>query len=84
MALNVISCLFLILDKPNKIKSERCDSKNQRPEISCSSKEVEKRASDRHMQKESSMQANGKSAIDGKVSASKPRSRTGRKHGAKK
>lgn len=83
-AVNFILCFLLILDLPNEIKSESCESKEQKPEMACHSHGIREQGSDQLEQKESTTHTNGRSAADVKVSASKPRSRTGRKLGAKK
>lgn len=76
-AVSLILCFFLILDIPNEIKSVSCESKEQKPEMSCHSHGIREQATDQHEQKESSTHTNGRST------ASKPRSRAGRKHRAK-
>ncbi|KAK9522804.1 hypothetical protein VZT92_019249 [Zoarces viviparus] len=72
-------------DIPNEIKSESCESKEQKPEMTSSSHEIRKQSTDQLEQKESTTHTSAKSAAlsDNKVS-DKPRSRTGRKLGAKK
>ncbi|XP_037633682.1 lysine methyltransferase 5Ab [Sebastes umbrosus] len=71
-------------DIPNEIKSESCESKEQKPETACHSHEIREQATDQLEQKESTTHTNARSAADIKVSAPKPRSKTGRKLGAKK
>ncbi|XP_029295704.1 lysine methyltransferase 5Ab [Cottoperca gobio] len=71
-------------DMPNEIKSESCESKEQMPEMACHSHGIREKATDQPEKKESTTHTNGRSAADVKVLASKPRSRTGRKLGAKK
>lgn len=83
-ALNFILCFFFISDIPNEIKSESCKSKEQMPETACHGHGIREKAIDQPEQKESTMHPNATSAADSKVSASKTRSRTGRKLGKKK
>lgn len=80
----MIHCVFLILDVPNEVKSERCESKEQNPEIPCHSHGTGEQLSDQFDQKESTTHTNARSAADGKVPAPKPRNRTGNKVRAKK
>ncbi|XP_070760747.1 lysine methyltransferase 5Ab [Enoplosus armatus] len=70
-------------DIPNEIKSENCESKEQKPEMACHSHVMREQATDQLEQKESTTHTNARPAAD-KVSASKTRIRTGRKLGAKK
>ncbi|XP_056274271.1 lysine methyltransferase 5Ab isoform X3 [Pseudoliparis swirei] len=70
-------------DIPNDIKSERCESKEQKPETACHGHGIRKQSTDHLEPKESPMHTSAKSAVDNKV-PDKPRSRTGRKLGAKK
>lgn len=79
-----LSCFLLILDIPNQIKSESCDSKEQKPEVGCSTHGVREQATAQLEQKQSSTHTNARSSANSKVSASKPRKRTGCKLGAKK
>lgn len=79
-----ISLSSLILDIPNQIKPESCDSKEEKPEVACPSDEAREQVTTQLEQKESSTHSNPRSATDGKVSASKSRNRAGRKLGAKK
>ncbi|XP_034727722.1 lysine methyltransferase 5Ab [Etheostoma cragini] len=69
-------------DVSNEIKSESCESKEQKPEMACHG--IREQSPDQLKQKESSTHTNGRAAADIKLSASKPRSRTGRKLRAKK
>ncbi|KAF1389186.1 hypothetical protein PFLUV_G00070830 [Perca fluviatilis] len=71
-------------DLPNEIKSESCESKEQKPEMACHSHVIREQGPDQIEKKESTTHTNGRSAADLKLSASKPQSRTGRKLGAKK
>ncbi|XP_068560060.1 lysine methyltransferase 5Ab [Cebidichthys violaceus] len=70
-------------DIPNEIKSESCESKEQKPEMTYSSHGIAKQPTDQLEQKESTTHTSAKSAADNKVS-DKPQSRTGRKLGTKK
>ncbi|KAM9360926.1 lysine methyltransferase 5Ab [Symphorus nematophorus] len=71
-------------DVPNERKSESCESKEQKPEMACHSHGKREQATDQLEQRESITHTNVRSATDGKASASKSRSRTARKLGAKK
>ncbi|XP_041792989.1 lysine methyltransferase 5Ab [Chelmon rostratus] len=71
-------------DISNEIKSESCESKEQKPEMACHSHGSREQAADQLEQKGSTAHTNVRSAVDSKVSASKSRSRTGRKLRAKK
>ncbi|XP_068994712.1 lysine methyltransferase 5Ab [Embiotoca jacksoni] len=71
-------------DIPSEIKPGSCESKEQKTEMACHSHGVKEHATDQHEQKDSTTHTDGRSATDSKVSASKPRSRTGRKPAAKK
>ncbi|GAA6224693.1 N-lysine methyltransferase KMT5A-like [Lates japonicus] len=71
-------------DMPNEMKSESCESKEQKPEMPCHSHGIREQFADQLDQKESTTRTNVGSAAGSKVSASKPQSRTGRKLGAKK
>ncbi|XP_059193484.1 lysine methyltransferase 5Ab [Centropristis striata] len=71
-------------DTPNEIKSKSCDPKEPQPEIACPSHGIKQQGTDQLEQKESSTHTNARTAADIKVSTSKPRSRAGRKLGAKK
>ncbi|TKS78656.1 N-lysine methyltransferase KMT5A-A [Collichthys lucidus] len=71
-------------DIPNEIKPESCESKEQKLEMTCPSHGMKKQATDQVEQNKSTTLTNARSAADGKVSASKSRSRTGRRAGAKK
>ncbi|XP_068422957.1 lysine methyltransferase 5Ab isoform X2 [Clinocottus analis] len=68
-------------DIPNEIKSESYESKEQKPETACHG--IRKQSTDQLEQKESITHTSSKSAADDTVS-DKPRSRAGRKLGAKK
>ncbi|XP_044051655.1 lysine methyltransferase 5Ab [Siniperca chuatsi] len=68
----------------NEIKSDSCESKEQEPKMACLSHGMREQATDQLEQKESTTHTNTRSAADIKASASKTRSRTGRKLGAKK
>lgn len=81
-AVNFILCFF-ILDIPNEIKSESCESKEQKPEMACHSHGMREQTNEQ-LENESTKQTNARPATDSKVSASKTRSRTGRKSGPKK
>ncbi|KAL6114142.1 kmt5a [Pungitius sinensis] len=67
-------------DLPNEIKSERCESREQKLDMACPSQVIRTQSAE---QKESTTHTSATSAADNKVSG-KPRSRTGRKLGAKK
>ncbi|XP_071339109.1 lysine methyltransferase 5Ab isoform X2 [Trachinotus anak] len=71
-------------DIPNEMKSESCESKEQKPEMPCHSHGIREQLTDQLDQKESTTHTNAKSAADSKVSASKPQSKTGHKVRAKK
>ncbi|KAK2902077.1 lysine methyltransferase 5Ab [Channa argus] len=71
-------------DIPNESRCESCESKEQNPEMACPSRGVKEQATVQVEQKESRRLSNARSATDDKVSASKPQSRSGRKHGSKK
>ncbi|XP_040899142.1 lysine methyltransferase 5Ab [Toxotes jaculatrix] len=71
-------------DLPNEMKSESCESNEQKPEMACHSHGIREQFSDPADPKESTAHANAKVAADIKASASKPRSRTGHRLGAKK
>ncbi|XP_026178096.1 lysine methyltransferase 5Ab [Mastacembelus armatus] len=68
---------------PNEVKAESCECKDK-PEMASDSHGVTEQATDHLEQKESNTQRKDRSAADTKVSTTKPRSRTGRKHRAKK
>ncbi|KAA8592211.1 hypothetical protein FQN60_017666 [Etheostoma spectabile] len=70
------------LNVSSEIKSESCESKEQKPEMACHG--IREPDPDQLKQKESTTHTNGRAAADIKLSASKPRSRSGRKLGAKK
>ncbi|XP_072243072.1 lysine methyltransferase 5Ab [Leuresthes tenuis] len=69
-------------DTPTKIKSEGCEPSEPKPEVASHSHGTRERATDQLEQKELDKQP-VKSATGGKLPA-KPRSRSGRKHRAKK
>lgn len=72
-------------DIPKEMKCESSESKEQKPEIPCRSHGIREQCTDQPDQKEPTTYTNQvKSAADVKVTASKPRSRTGHKLGAKK
>ncbi|XP_076587768.1 lysine methyltransferase 5Ab [Chaetodon auriga] len=71
-------------DIPNEIKSESCESKEQKPEMAPHIHGMREQATDQLEQKGPPTHTNIRSAADSKVSASKSRSRSGRKLGAKK
>lgn len=83
-AVTSILCVFFVLDIPNEIKAESGESKEQMPEMACHCHGIREQATDQLEQKESTTHANARSAADSKVSASKTRSRAGRKPGGKK
>ncbi|XP_037536010.1 lysine methyltransferase 5Ab [Nematolebias whitei] len=66
----------LKLDMTDKIKSERCESQEQNPEVSRQSSGTRQQAFDQPKQKESSTQPNVKSATNTQAPASKPQSKT--------
>ncbi|XP_008288055.1 lysine methyltransferase 5Ab [Stegastes partitus] len=69
---------------PNEMTSDSCESKEQQSEVACHSHGTRDQATDQPEQKQSTTHADVRSATDSKVPVSKPRSRTGRKLGAKK
>ncbi|XP_035513514.1 lysine methyltransferase 5Ab isoform X1 [Morone saxatilis] len=71
-------------DLPNEAKSESYESKEQKPETAAPCHGMREQAAEQLEQKESVMHSHAKSAADAKVSASKFRSRTGRRLGAKR
>ncbi|XP_073322599.1 lysine methyltransferase 5Ab [Pagrus major] len=71
-------------DVPNEIKSESCESKDQKPEAACHSQGTREQAEDQLEQKESTTHTNARPAAESKVSAPKTQSRTGPKFRAKK
>uniref|UniRef100_A0A3Q3WVP4 [histone H4]-lysine(20) N-methyltransferase n=1 Tax=Mola mola TaxID=94237 RepID=A0A3Q3WVP4_MOLML len=75
---------LLISDVPNEIKSESCESKEQRPEMVCQSHATREQASDQPEKNETATHTTLRPAADSKVSASKTRKGTGRKLSAKK
>nr|XP_020458190.1 N-lysine methyltransferase KMT5A isoform X2 [Monopterus albus] len=70
--------------KPDNTEPESCESKEQNPEMASHSHGITEQATDQLVQKESTTPTNAGSTASKKVSASKPRSRTGHKLGAKK
>ncbi|XP_058492094.1 lysine methyltransferase 5Ab isoform X1 [Solea solea] len=72
-------------DAPKEVKRDSCESKEQKAEMPCHSHGTREQFTDQPDQKETSTYTNQvRSAADGKVSASKPRSRTGHRGGTKK
>ncbi|XP_034547286.1 lysine methyltransferase 5Ab [Notolabrus celidotus] len=71
-------------DIPQETKSESCTLKEQKPETALHCHGIREPVTDQLEQKKPTVQINARSAADVKVSASKPRSRAGRKPGAKK
>ncbi|XP_053181606.1 lysine methyltransferase 5Ab [Scomber japonicus] len=71
-------------DMPDEIKSESCESKEQRAEMACHSQGIRKQATDQPEQKETMSHTTAGSAKGGNVSTPKSRNRTGRKPRAKK
>ncbi|KAK1893379.1 N-lysine methyltransferase KMT5A-A [Dissostichus eleginoides] len=69
---------------PNEIKSESCESKEQKAEIGCKSHGIKEQATEQLEKKKSTAHTNGRSAAEIQVLAAKPRSKTGRKPAAKK
>uniref|UniRef100_A0A3P8UGD2 [histone H4]-lysine(20) N-methyltransferase n=1 Tax=Amphiprion percula TaxID=161767 RepID=A0A3P8UGD2_AMPPE len=71
---------------PSEIKSDSCESKEQQqqPEVACHTHGIREQATAHPEQKKSTPQSDVRSATNSKVSEAKPRSRTGRKLGAKK
>lgn len=80
--------LFLVspsfLDAPSEIKSQRCASKEQKPETPCHSHGSGEPLDDKLEQNESKTKTNDKPAADGKVSTPKAQSKSARKLGSKK
>ncbi|XP_040011803.1 lysine methyltransferase 5Ab [Xiphias gladius] len=76
--------LKLKKDIPNEVKSESCESKEQKPEMACQSHGIREQFTDQPDQKESTTHTDARLQAGKKVTASKPRSRTGPKLGAKK
>ncbi|KAF3850786.1 hypothetical protein F7725_012558 [Dissostichus mawsoni] len=69
---------------PNEIKSESCESKEQKAEMGCKSHGIKEQATEQLEKKKSTAHTNGRSAAEIQVLAAKPRSKTGRKPAAKK
>ncbi|KAM4578762.1 lysine methyltransferase 5Ab isoform 2-T2 [Fundulus diaphanus] len=71
-------------DKTNKTKSESCSSKEQNPEGPCQSETKKKGTDESKREEESSAKSDDRPAAGPEAPAAKPRSKTGRKLGAKK
>lgn len=78
--------LFLVspsfLDAPSEIKTQGCESKEQKPETPCHSHRTGEPLDNK--QNKSQTKTNDKPAADGKVSTPKTRSKPARKLGSKK
>lgn len=77
-------CVFLIVDMPDEIKPENCESKEQRTETASHSQGIGKQATDQPQQKELTSHTNIGSATNSNVSTPKSQNRTGRKPRVKK
>lgn len=71
-------------DIPNEVRSESCEAKEQKTEMAHHSLGITENATNQLEQKQSTTQANSRSAANSKVPASKTRSKTARKLGTKK
>lgn len=80
--------LFLVsrsfLDAPGEIKSQGCESNEQKPETPCHSHGTEEPLNDKLEQNKSKTKTNDKPAVDSKVSTPKTQSKPARKLGSKK